>query len=91
MNSQLTMFPETEEYKPTIIVIDLFPMWTSCAICGEDSMIASGGYDLPMYEGKVVNPDIHEWGGFPVCPKCYREHEYKIRLDVFGVPRDVPL
>lgn len=27
-------------------------------------------YFLPMYEGKVVNPNTHEWAGFDACKEC---------------------
>ncbi len=57
-----------------IRVIDLNPIWTSCGICGEPLMLVNGGYSLPMYENEVVNPDKHEWAGFPVCEVCYLLH-----------------
>jgi hypothetical protein len=76
-----------------ILVIDLCPHETKCGICGCHMIVPYyGGYYLPMYEGKVVNPDIQkEWGGFSVCSKCYHENEYKMYLDAFGIPRDQPL
>jgi hypothetical protein len=35
-----------------------------------------GGYYLPMYEGKIVNPDKHEWAGFSVCDECYEKYNH---------------
>jgi hypothetical protein len=74
-----------------ITVIDLFPIETECGICGKPITLHwAGNYSLPMYEGKVVNPDIQkEWAGYPICTDCYRDNEYKIYLDAFGIPRDM--
>jgi len=82
-----------EMYKPSgapILVVNLNPMETECAICGKHLVVPySGGYTLPMYEGKVINPDIQkDWGGFFVHKKCYEENKYKTELDAFGIPRD---
>jgi hypothetical protein len=57
-----------------IRVLTLDSIWTKCGICNQDIMLVDGGYSLPMYEGKVVNPDLHEWAGFPVCEVCYLLH-----------------
>lgn len=42
-----------------------------CLDCGEEG---DGQhpytYYVPMYEGRVVDPDTHEWGGYPACRNC---------------------
>ena len=91
MNKQLEMFPECKQKEMIrVSVFELFPPTAQCAVCGKTIILTYlGGYCLPMYEDKVVNPDIQrDWGGFPVCENCYSENEYKTRLDVFGIPRD---
>ena len=89
---QLRLIPEeipVERTKIRVVVLD--PHWTTCAVCGSDLILINGGYSLPFYEGKVVNPDIQkDWAGFPVCKSCYEPNEYKMNLDVFGIPMDKP-
>ena len=42
-----------------------------CSLCGEAGEGANPtSYYVPMYEGEVVNPDTHEWGGFDACKEC---------------------
>ena len=60
-----------------ISIIRLDAPWTECAVCGKDIPL-SPGQSLPMYENEVVNPDKHEWAGFPVCKECYDANEYLI-------------
>jgi len=44
---------------------------SKCEVCGEafDTPHPIVWF-VPMYEGKVVNPDIHEWAGFEACKEC---------------------
>ena len=42
-----------------------------CEMCGESGEgVEPSRYYVPMYEGKVVNPDNHEWDGFDACKEC---------------------
>ena len=59
-----------------IRVIELDMPWTNCGICNKDIPLVNGGYYLPMYEGRVVNPNKHEWAGFPVCNECYEKYNH---------------
>lgn len=71
-----TLFDLAEYEKPepeTIRVIRLDLHWTECGVCDTDIPLVDSGYSLSMYEGEVVNPDIHEGAGFPVCEKCYKK------------------
>ena len=55
-----------------IVVIDLQLRDTDCTLCGARHSLAQG---LPMYEGEVVADDFEgDWGGFPVCKKCFVKH-----------------
>ena len=42
-----------------------------CHDCGESG---TGNhpvtYFVPMYEGRIVNPNTHEWGGYDACKEC---------------------
>jgi hypothetical protein len=52
-----------------ILLIELWPAWTECTICGEECLHR---YGLAIYEDLVV-PDHYEgeWGGAPACLACY--------------------
>jgi hypothetical protein len=62
--------------KNSIRIITLDTKWTNCGICNIDMPMLDGGYYLPMYEGKIVNPDKHEWAGFSVCDECYEKYNH---------------
>jgi hypothetical protein len=51
-----------------IQIIELFPITTDCALCGEETIIKWG---VPMYEGKIVTENHPDWCGMPVCKRCY--------------------
>jgi hypothetical protein len=52
-----------------IVVTELWPHWTTCAICGVDTPIK---WSIPMYESKKVDTEkSDEWAGMPVCKACY--------------------
>ena len=81
MHPEQYIFEDNVFYTPSgkrkdIVIIQLDAPWTNCAICDKDIRIASGGFSLPMYEDEVVNPDKHEWAGFPVCEECYKANEH---------------
>ena len=59
-----------------VYVITLDTKWTNCGICNKEIPMLDGGYYLPMYEGRVVNPDKQEWAGFSVCDECYEKYNY---------------
>lgn len=50
--------------------IELWEIVCEC-ICGAE---CSGRLWLPMFEGEVVDPETHEWGGQPLCADCFRKH-----------------
>lgn len=52
-----------------IHLIELWPHWTECTICGADCLLEFG---LAIYEDLIV-PDHYEgeWGGAPACKKCF--------------------
>ncbi len=57
-----------------ITVIDLWPHEFECHVCGADGCAPSSGpsYGIPIYEGEILpDDDPGEWGGVPVCPRCY--------------------
>jgi hypothetical protein len=94
MNTLFDLKPyELPKSDINVILFDLTPIETECAICGKYLVVPFyNGYSLPMYEGKVVNPDIQkEWAGFMVHNKCYEQNEYKMYLDAFGIPLSQPL
>jgi len=42
-----------------------------CVDCGESGEgVTPATYFVPMYEGEVVDPDTHEWGGYGACKEC---------------------
>lgn len=42
-----------------------------CLECGDNGKGTHGiTYFVPMYEGRVVNPNTHEWAGFDACKEC---------------------
>lgn len=52
-----------------INIIELWPHWTICTICGVDTPLK---WSIPMYEGKRVDTSkSDEWAGMPVCEGCY--------------------
>lgn len=52
-----------------IHVIEMWPMWIECHVCGSEDL---SGYGIAIYEDQAL-PDNHqgEWGGVPVCLQCY--------------------
>ncbi len=57
-----------------MLVIDLSPRRSECAVCGTYLEVPSsgGGLGVPMYEGLVLPNDWDgEWGGFDACRRCY--------------------
>jgi len=55
-----------------IAVVYLWPFVDSCAKCGVD---CDGSFDLPMYEGKIVDTaQTDDWAGFNVCEACFELH-----------------
>ena len=47
-----------------------------CRDCGDSGEgINPVQYFVPMYEGKVVDPDTHEWAGFEACNECSEKED----------------
>lgn len=45
-----------------------------CAVCSQTHIYdpASPSFGVPMYESEILSDaDLGEWGGQPVCPRCY--------------------
>ena len=70
---------KTEEYCCAACGKELCSHWRyrtngvtcKCLVCGEAFDNPSPiNYFAPMYEGEVVNPDTHEWGGYDACKEC---------------------
>lgn len=56
-----------------ILVVNLAPRESNCAICGCDLVDARQG--VPMFEGCAVpNNWQGEWGGCDACPRCFDLH-----------------
>lgn len=64
---QMELWPLT-----VIYIFELFPIFVECGICDTPTL---GEHWFPMYEGKIVNEDHPEWGGFIVCDECYEKHK----------------
>lgn len=62
------------ERRPAITVIHLRPHEAECYVCGADIYLnpEGGGFGIPIYEDEVLqDEDPGEWGGVPVCRRCY--------------------
>ena len=46
-----------------------------CLVCGDSGKGEPFQYYVPMFEGKVVNPNTHEWAGFLACKECSDKSE----------------
>ncbi len=59
---------------PIVQVIYLQSFDIECRVCDRPWSYSPGGrsFAIPIYEGDIV-PDGYtgEWGGAPVCPRCY--------------------
>lgn len=50
---------------------------SECGVCGQDAEI---NLSLPMYMGKVVNPEeTDEWAGAPACQSCFDKHSSSLQ------------
>ena len=57
-----------------INVIDLQGYDIDCAVCGQGWSYSPRAphYGIPVYEDEILpDDDTGEWGGQPVCPRCY--------------------
>ena len=57
-----------------VLIIELFPLWTECRICGVDTLHKWG---VPVDTNGDVVPNWFEgeWGGISVCEPCFKKHE----------------
>lgn len=72
--NQLTLFPMPEPEVLRYCVLELWPIFIKCALCGAE---VCDEYYLPMFEGEIVSEDHPEWGGQIVCKKCHEIHSWK--------------
>jgi hypothetical protein len=57
-----------------VLVIDLHPIWTNCAACGEPTP-SNWGLPVSQEDGSVLPIDSdEEWGGVPACQRCHDKH-----------------
>ena len=76
MSEQPYLFPEMGD-RPIIPAYEMWPLEDNCGVCGTDITVprSSPSPCLPMFEGKVVDPEeTSEWAGFNVCLECYEKH-----------------
>lgn len=78
MPEQLSLFKVVDSpSKSPVVVIDLWPLETSCCLCGKP--LVNPHRCLPIYEGKV-EIIYDQWSFFNwVCEGCYNQYEDKIR------------
>lgn len=70
---------------PDILVVNLWPPWTNCTICGVETPSKWG---VPVWNGDIVANDWPgEWGGVAACEKCWEEHERGMHVQ-FPTPTD---
>jgi hypothetical protein len=56
-----------------VLVIDLNPKWSECAVCGEWTPARWG---IPVRDGIVIaSEDLGEWVGMPACHSHYAMHQ----------------
>jgi hypothetical protein len=61
-----------------------------CAICDRPWSYSPAGpsFGVPMYEDEILqDDDPGEWGGQPVCPRCYFVVRYLLTQHAGRLPR----
>lgn len=56
-----------------VVIIDLYPPWADCWVCGEPTPY-KWGLAVNAYAELVANDYEGEWGGVPACQDCYEGH-----------------